>query len=162
LFFSYFLLAEVTITGEAGHAGTTGKNERKDALTPAEECILAIEKIAQDSSGNVATVGKLEVKPGSSNVIPGSVDFTLDVRDKDNERRETTFAKIYDSIQAIAANRGLWCEIRKVQSLSSVMSSPIVTKAVKDSLQELEYPVYELPSGGDHDEMGWENSQILV
>jgi allantoate deiminase len=145
--------AEVTIMGEAGHAGTTWMKERKDALTAAAECILAIEKIAQYSSGSVATIGKLEVKPGSSNVIPGRVDFTLDVRDIANERRETTVAKIYDSIRAIAANRGLKCEIRQVQSLSSVMSSPIVMKAVKDSLQELQYPVYELPSGAAHDAM---------
>src|SRR4051812_39988426 len=132
--------AEVTIMGEAGHAGTTWMNERKDALTAAAECIVAIEKIAQDSSGSVATVGKLEVKPGSSNVIPGRVDFTLDVRDIANERRKTTIAKIYDSIRAVAANRGLGCEIRQVQSLSSVMSSPSVMKAVKDSLQEIQYP----------------------
>jgi len=145
--------AEVTIMGEAGHAGTTWMKERKDALTATAECILAIEKIARDNIGSVATVGKLEVKPGSSNVIPGRVDFTLDVRDISNERRENTVTKIYDSIRTIAANRGLGCEIRQVQSLSSVMSSPIVMKAVKDSLQELQYPVYELPSGAAHDAM---------
>jgi allantoate deiminase len=145
--------AEVTIMGEAGHAGTTWMKERKDALTAAAECILAIEKIALDNIGSVATVGKLEVKPGSSNVIPGRVDFTLDVRDISNERRENTVTKIYDSIRTIAANRGLGCEIRQVQSLSSVMSSPIVMEAVKDSLQELQYPVYELPSGAAHDAM---------
>ncbi|MBT2698519.1 M20 family metallo-hydrolase [Bacillus sp. ISL-40] len=145
--------AEVTIMGEAGHAGTTWMKERKDALTAAAECILAIEKIALDNIGSVATVGKLEVKPGSSNVIPGRVDFTLDVRDISNERRENTVTKIYNSIRTIAANRDLGCEIRQVQSLSSVMSSPIVMKAVKDSLQELQYPVYELPSGAAHDAM---------
>ncbi len=145
--------AEVTITGEAGHAGTTWMKERKDALTAAAECILAIEKIAQESNGSVATAGKLEVKPGSSNVIPGRVDFTLDVRDIANERRENTVTKIYDSIRAIAANRGLKCEIRQVQSVSSVMSSPVVMNAVKDSLQELQSPVYELPSGAAHDAM---------
>ncbi|WP_051633554.1 M20 family metallo-hydrolase [Bacillus sp. UNC41MFS5] len=145
--------AEITIMGEAGHAGTTRMKERKDALTAAAECILAIEKIAQDNSGSVATVGKLEVKPGSSNVIPGRVDFTLDVRDISNERRKHTVTQIYHSIRTIAANRGLGCEIRQVQSLSSVMSSPIVMKAVKDSLQELQYPVYELPSGAAHDAM---------
>ncbi|PGY09168.1 Zn-dependent hydrolase [Bacillus sp. AFS031507] len=145
--------AEVTIMGEAGHAGTTWMKERKDALTAAAECILAIEKIARDNIGSVATVGKLEVKPGSSNVIPGRVDFTLDVRDISNERRKNTVTKIYNSIRTIAANRGLECEIREVQSLSSVMSSPIVMKAVKDSLQELQYPVYELPSGAAHDTM---------
>ncbi|WP_429466204.1 M20 family metallo-hydrolase [Neobacillus sp. B4I6] len=145
--------ADVTIMGEAGHAGTTWMKERKDALTAAAECIVAIEKIALDNTGSVATVGKLEVKPGSSNVIPGRVDFTLDVRDISNERRENTVTKIYHSIRTIAANRGLGCEIRQVQSLSSVMSSPIVMKAVKDSLQELQYPVYELPSGAAHDAM---------
>ncbi|MBT2728429.1 M20 family metallo-hydrolase [Bacillus sp. ISL-75] len=145
--------AEVTIMGEAGHAGTTWMKERKDALTAAAECILAIEKIARDNNGSVATVGKLEVKPGSSNVIPGRVDFTLDVRDISNERRKNTVTKIYNSIRTIAANRGLGCEIRQVQSLSSVMSSPIVMEAVKDSLQELQYPVYELPSGAAHDAM---------
>jgi allantoate deiminase len=145
--------AEVTIMGEAGHAGTTWMKERKDALTTAAECILAIEKIAQDNIGSVATVGKLEVKPGSSNVIPGRVDFTLDVRDISNERRENTVTKIYNSIRTIVANRGLGCEIRQIQSLSSVMSSPIVMEAVKDSLQELQYPVYELPSGAAHDAM---------
>jgi allantoate deiminase len=145
--------AEVTIMGEAGHAGTTWMKERKDALTAASECILAIEKIALDNSGSVATVGKLEVKPGSSNVIPGRVDFTLDVRDISNERRKKTATQIYHSIRTIAVDRGLGCEIRQVQSLSSVMSSPIVMKAVKDSLQELQYPVYELPSGAAHDAM---------
>ncbi|MFL6517395.1 MAG: hydantoinase/carbamoylase family amidase, partial [Bacillus sp. (in: firmicutes)] len=145
--------SEVTIMGEAGHAGTTWMEERKDALTAASECILAIEKIALDNSGSVATVGKIEVKPGSSNVIPGRVEFTLDVRDISNERRETTVSKIYDSIRAIAANRGLACDVRLVQSLPSVMSSPVVVKAVKDSLQELQYPVYELPSGAAHDAM---------
>ncbi|QIZ08350.1 M20 family metallo-hydrolase [Priestia megaterium] len=145
--------AEVTIRGEAGHAGTTWMKERKDALTAAAECILSIEKIALDNTGSVATVGKLEVKPGSSNVIPGRVDFTLDVRDISNERRKNAVTKIYNSIRTIAANRGLGCEIRQVQSLSSVMSSPIVMEAVKDSLQELQYPVYELPSGAAHDAM---------
>lgn len=145
--------AEVTIMGEAGHAGTTGMEERKDALTVAAECILAIQKIAQENRGSVATVGKLEVKPGSSNVIPGRVDFTLDVRDISNERRENTATKIYRSIRTIVANRGLGCEIRQVQSLPSVMSSPIVKEAIKDSLQELQHPVFELPSGAAHDAM---------
>jgi allantoate deiminase len=116
--------AEVTIMGEAGHAGTTWMKERKDALTAASECILAIEKIALDNSGSVATVGKLEVKPGSSNVIPGRVDFTLDVRDISNERRKKTATQIYHSIRTIAANRGLGCEIRQGQSQCHQLKIP--------------------------------------
>ncbi|MFC3885469.1 M20 family metallo-hydrolase [Bacillus songklensis] len=145
--------AEVTISGEAGHAGTIGMAERKDALTAVGECLLAIEKIARESNGSVATVGKLDVKPGSGNVIPGRVDFTIDVRDISDKRRENTITKIYDSIREIAANRGLSCVIRPVQSVSSVMSSSMVIEAIQAALQEIDYPIHELPSGAAHDAM---------
>jgi allantoate deiminase len=145
--------AEITIIGEAGHAGTIGMWERKDALAAVGECLTAIEKIARDSNGSVATVGKLEVKPGSGNVIPGRVDFSLDVRDISDGRRENTLKRIYDSIREIAAKRGVTCEIRPLQSLSSVYSSPMVMEAIQSALQEIQYPIYELPSGAAHDAM---------
>ncbi|WP_051590941.1 Zn-dependent hydrolase [Bacillus sp. UNC438CL73TsuS30] len=145
--------AEVTMTGEAGHAGTIGMLERKDALTAVGECLLAIEKIARDSGGSVATVGKVAVKPGSGNVIPGQVDFSLDVRDISDERRELTVKKIYEAIREISADRGVDCEIRPFQSLASVMSSPLVVEAIKEAFTELDYPICELPSGAAHDAM---------
>lgn len=145
--------AEVTIIGEAGHAGTIGMLERKDALTAAGECLTAIEKIARESGGSVATVGKLAVKPGSGNVIPGRVDFTLDVRDISDDRREKTVQKIYETIQKISDRRSVNCEIKTFQSMASVMSSPIVVEAIRETLGKLKYPIYELPSGAAHDAM---------
>jgi allantoate deiminase len=145
--------AEITIIGEAGHAGTIGMWERKDALAAVGECLTAIERIARESNGSVATVGKLEVQPGSGNVIPRRVDFSLDVRDISDERRENTLTRIFNSIREIAANRGLGCEIRPLQSLASVLSSPMVMEAIQSALQELQYPVHELPSGAAHDAM---------
>ncbi|OIK15718.1 hypothetical protein BIV60_08165 [Bacillus sp. MUM 116] len=145
--------AEVTIKGEAGHAGTIGMSERKDALSAVGECLLAIEKIARQSGGSVATVGKLAVQPGSGNVIPGQVDFTLDVRDICDERRELTVQKIYEVIREISEHRGVSCEIRPFQSLPSVMSSPVVVEAIREAFVDLGYPIYELPSGAAHDAM---------
>ncbi|WP_047150823.1 Zn-dependent hydrolase [Aneurinibacillus tyrosinisolvens] len=145
--------SDVTISGEAGHAGTIGMTERRDALTAAGECLLAIESIAKNSGGSVATVGKLEVKPGSSNVIPGRVDFTLDIRDISDERRNQTSIQIYDAIRDIVAGRGLTCEVTPVQSLSSMISSAMVTEAMKAAFQEVDYPTYSLPSGAAHDAM---------
>jgi allantoate deiminase len=145
--------SEVTIMGEAGHAGTNGMNERKDALVAAGECISAIEKIARESNGSVATVGKMEVKPGSSNVIPGRVDFTLDVRDISDERRQDTVQKIYESIGQISNARGLKSDIRPIQSAASVMSSTMVLEAIESALDELQYPIQEMPSGAAHDAM---------
>ena len=145
--------SEVTILGEAGHAGTIGMTERKDALAAASECILAIERIARESNGSVATVGKMEVKPGSSNVIPGRVDFTLDVRDISDERRRETVKRIYNSIQEMVDIRGLKAEIRPIQSALSVMSSKTVVHAIQTALEELDYPIHQLPSGAAHDGM---------
>nr|WP_263327336.1 Zn-dependent hydrolase [Neobacillus sp. Marseille-Q6967] len=145
--------ADITIIGEAGHAGTIGMAERKDALTAAGECLIAIEKIAAESNGSVATVGKLDVKPGSSNVISGRVDFTLDVRDISDNRRQETVKSIFNSIREVTKNRGLHCEINPMQSVPSVMGSPMVNEAIQESLHELNCPIHHLPSGAAHDAM---------
>ena len=70
----------LSLTGKANHAGTTPMALRKDALTGASELVLAAEDLARRTPGLVATVGSLQVLPGASNVIPGEVQFTLDIR----------------------------------------------------------------------------------
>ena len=72
----------VTVTGEAGHAGTVPMNLRHDAYAGAAEMALALEKIAQEhpEDGMVGTVGRIEAIPGAVNIIPGRVLFTVDLR----------------------------------------------------------------------------------
>jgi allantoate deiminase len=72
--------AEVTFVGEAGHAGTTPMEDRRDALVAAAEWILAVNRAG-------GTVGRLEVEPGVRNVIPGRVTATLDLRHPDDATR---------------------------------------------------------------------------
>ena len=71
--------AEVTFTGEAGHAGTVPHDARRDALTAAAEWILAVERAG-------GTVGRVQVDPSVRNVIPGSV--TRDARPAPSRRRD--------------------------------------------------------------------------
>ena len=72
----------VTVTGEAGHAGTVPMNLRHDALSGAAEMALELEKIASEhpEDGMVGTVGRIEASPGAVNIIPGRVMFTVDLR----------------------------------------------------------------------------------
>ncbi|CAN0221725.1 unnamed protein product, partial [Phaeothamnion confervicola] len=70
----------VDVTGLAGHAGTVPMGMRRDALAGAAEMVLAAERIAAGMPGTVATVGRIEAKPGAINVIPGDARFTLDAR----------------------------------------------------------------------------------
>ena len=70
----------VEFSGEANHAGTTAMRDRRDALLPAARFVLAVDEAARAHDGAVATVGRVEVHPGSTNSIPGLVALSLDVR----------------------------------------------------------------------------------
>src|SRR5262249_11566311 len=83
------------VQGEAGHAGTTPMAVRRDALLPAARVALAADRRARAEAGVVATVGELLVRPGATNVIPGEVRFTLDVR----AVRADALARVRDGIQ---------------------------------------------------------------
>lgn len=87
----------ITVKGEANHAGTTPMNLRKDALTIAAKLILEIDNISK-SMGDpfVSTIGCIKVRPGSVNVIPGEVELILEMRDLDNARIETAINRIKD------------------------------------------------------------------
>ncbi len=84
----------VLCVGAANHAGTTPMSERHDALVTAARVVLAADAAARAEPGAVATVGQLEVEPGGSNVIPGRVAGTLDVRAPDPARRDAVVAAI--------------------------------------------------------------------
>lgn len=75
---------EVIITGEANHAGTTPMDERADALSAAGDFITAVKDIAQRMNSEddtvVGTVGSIQAEPNATNVVPGRVEMSLDVR----------------------------------------------------------------------------------
>jgi allantoate deiminase len=132
------------ITGRAGHAGTTPMNLRRDALCGAAELILAAEK-----TGVIATVGQCQVAPGASNVIPGLVALTLDVRDADDVRRRAACAKLKREALRITKHRGLRLhDWQIVQETPSVRMDPAMTRILRGAAGRV---VPALPSGAGHD-----------
>jgi allantoate deiminase len=104
----------VTLTGVPNHAGATPMGLRHDALQGAARVIAAVEEIAAAEMGGdtVATVGMLSCEPGQANVIPGRVQFTVDIRDLDSERIDQAVRRIMSVIEATRQARGLACEIQ--------------------------------------------------
>src|SRR4051812_47689009 len=76
------------VEGREGHAGATPMARREDALVEAAELVLRLRDAAAAVDGGVATVGRLSVEPGASNVIPARVTFSVDIRAPDDERLE--------------------------------------------------------------------------
>src|SRR3954447_7230012 len=80
--------AELDLSGRAGHAGTVRMAARGDPACAAAEGVLAVEAAARAEPGLVATVGRLEARPGAPNVVPGTAVASLDVRHADDAVRE--------------------------------------------------------------------------
>ncbi|NLG87085.1 MAG: Zn-dependent hydrolase [Firmicutes bacterium] len=88
---------QVKITGRPDHAGTTPIHMRADALLAASEVVQQVRQIARDVGGGaVGTVGKMEVLPGASNIVPGEVHFTVDLR----SHRESALEELSQRFQA--------------------------------------------------------------
>ncbi|MCR2807613.1 M20 family metallo-hydrolase [Paenibacillus soyae] len=98
----------VTLTGEANHAGTTPMPMRKDALEGACAMITMLREEAVRQGGPlVATAGRMLVSPNVPNVVPGKVEFTVDVRHSNPERLEAFCGWFADAFREAAESRGL-------------------------------------------------------
>lgn len=143
---------DVTIRGFANHAGTTPMAERQDALVAAAQLTLAIRDIATAQPGRqVATVGRMEVSPNATNVIPGLVKHTIDLRDLDGAK----VARLADTIRArareIAAATRTEVEIVRTTHHDGALAAPAVQAAIERASASLGLRSTRLPSGAGHD-----------
>ena len=142
------------LTGMAGHAGTVPMALRHDALAGAAECITTIEALCRtDEGGLVGTVGYIHATPGATNVIPGQVSFTIDLRAPTDTRRKKAVTDIVRQIEAIAKRRELSLQVDVTHENRTVPCAPWLKAQVADAVAAEGYKVFELPSGAGHDGM---------
>ncbi len=142
---------QVEFHGVAGHAGTVPMNSRHDALAGAAEFVLAAESVAANSAGAVATVGKLSVAHGASNVIPGHALLTLDVRDQKDSRRLAGVNQLHAKAKSIVKHRGLKLTWTLVQQTAAVPCDKSLTQIFSKCIAQRGLEVLKLPSGAGHD-----------
>ncbi len=143
--------ARVTFTGRAGHAGTTPLPSRKDALCAAAEFIVGVEHLARENPGLMATVGQVVVEPNASNVIPGVVTVSVDVRHQLDSLREKAANSLRTFATLVAKPRGIKVSSQIVQQTASVPCSPEMTDLLTKSARKFQRNVIGLPSGAGHD-----------
>jgi allantoate deiminase len=141
----------VTVTGEAGHAGTVPMRVRRDALAGAAEMMLRVERLAQAQAGMVATVGRIAAQPGAINIIPGRVDFTVDLRAMDDAVRSAAVKTFEQEASAVAAARGLTVACGLFHEEAAAQCAPALQQALADAIAALGQRPIRLPSGAGHD-----------
>ena len=143
--------AHLTFAGRAGHAGTTPMNLRRDALCAAAEFVSAVEALGRSERGLVATVGELEVVPGVSNVIPGEVRLSLDVRHAEDARRRAACAELRKCGRTIAAERKLRFQWQAVSEAPAVQCDWQLSVLLGEAVNRYQARAVLLPSGAGHD-----------
>jgi len=142
---------DVSLHGQAGHAGTLPMAWRRDALAAASEAVLAVEEIGRRKDGLVATVGALSVEPGAANVVPGDVMLSLDVRHADDGLRERAVSEIRAAVEQIAETRGVGLRWEVLQETGGVAMAPALAAGLAAAIEAEGRRVVRLPSGAGHD-----------
>jgi allantoate deiminase len=119
-------------------------DRRRDALVGASELVVEIERLSK-RQGVVGTVGKLEVFPGGVNVIPGRVEFSLDLRAEFDEDRDEALRLIDAAADEIASRRGLHFSKHEFYRADAVVCDPELRAAIEAGIR----------STGDSEPMGF-------
>ena len=143
----------VEVMGRAGHAGTVPMNLRRDALAAASEAVIAVERICLETPGTVGTVGVLRTVSGAVNVIPGVVEFTIDVRGESDDRRRAVLARIDEAFEKIASRRGVLFDCVPTHETGARLCSPRLMRRLGEAIEAEGFEVRRLPSGAGHDAM---------
>lgn len=143
---------KIIVTGITNHAGTTPMPMSKDALVTAAKLIIAINETALNMPGRqVATVGQINAQPGATNVIPGKVTMSLDLRDLSAKKAETVLAIIQQKADSLASASGTTIQIIPDHYSAPALTDKRIMDMIASSARELGLSSMRLPSGAGHD-----------
>ncbi|HTX62024.1 MAG TPA: M20 family metallo-hydrolase [Acidimicrobiales bacterium] len=143
---------EVGFAGQFNHAGTTPMDYRHDAGFAAASVAVAARAIARALGGaQVATVGKLDLRPGLVNVVAGRASLTVDLRHTDGDTLVEAERLMATEIERIASDEGVTVERRQLARFDPVAFDDRIVDLVEKTALEHGHPVRRLPSGAGHD-----------
>ncbi|MEO1690835.1 MAG: Zn-dependent hydrolase [Cyanobacteria bacterium J06631_6] len=142
---------QITVKGSANHAGTTPMSLRCDALVAASQVVLAVNQIGNTPGQQVATVGKMEVKPNAANVVPGWVEMSLDIRDLSSLHIDSLLSQLRTHLEEIAVATNTQIRLNPCLHNEPALAEPYIQKAIALSCEQLDLSYTYLPSRASHD-----------
>jgi beta-ureidopropionase / N-carbamoyl-L-amino-acid hydrolase len=142
---------EVTVRGQESHTGATPMGLRKNALLGASRMIEAIHQVGMAHLPGVASVGLIENRPNSRNVVPGEVFFTVDLRHPDEAVLDKMERAYQEALPKIAAELRLELEEKRIWNSPAVKFAPELIASVRAGAAKAGYTSREMASGAGHD-----------
>ena len=142
---------EVTVRGQEAHTGATPMLLRRNALVGAARMIEAINKVGLDHLPGVASVGLIENRPNSRNVVPGEVFFTVDLRHPDESVLDRMEAAYQAAIAKIAEELKLELDEKRIWKSPAVKFAPDLIECVRQGADQAGFTTRDMASGAGHD-----------
>lgn len=144
--------SEVTVTGFANHAGTTPMDQRQDAMLAAAKFTVAANELIRSTPGRqVVTVGRMTATPGATNVIPGQVVLTVDLRDLSAEKLVTLSDRLQEAATRIGTETGTAFAFRALSASEPALADQGIQAVIATAADRLGLSHRTLPSGAGHD-----------
>ena len=138
------------LTGEANHAGTTALQARRDPMPALGAAIAAARTVAEEEQA-LATVGKVEVAPNSTNSVAGQVSLWLDARAAETQTVEHMVERIVAATRQVAEAHQVTLEVRRESFVGAVHFSDELRERIVAVLAELGIPDVPMATGAGHD-----------
>lgn len=141
----------ITVEGSSSHAGSTPMYMRRDALVAASQVVLTVHKLANTPGEQVATIGRMQVSPNAANVIPGSVEMSLDIRDLSNSHIDGLMDQLQLQLKAIAKDTQTQISLQPFLYNEPAPAKPHIQQMIAQVCEELGLSYSYLPSRASHD-----------
>ncbi|MDG9885727.1 Zn-dependent hydrolase [Pseudomonas putida CSV86] len=142
---------QVTVQGNANHAGTTPTRLRHDAGYVACAAVAEARAIARDAGSTLATTGCIAFEPNVINVIPRRAVFTVDLRDPDEARLQQAEQRFAAFLERIAAEEGVKISSERLVRFEPVIFDATLADQIEASAVRLGLSHRRMTSGAGHD-----------
>jgi N-carbamoyl-L-amino-acid hydrolase len=142
---------EVTISGQDAHTGATPMHLRKNALLGAARMVDAVDAVGTQHAPGVATVGRIENRPNSPNVVPGEVFFMIDLRHPDGAALNSMESEVRAALSRICDPLGLTFAEQRIWDQPAVRFDAGCVSAVRRAAELSGYSARDIVSGAGHD-----------
>lgn len=142
---------QITVQGNANHAGTTPTRLRHDAGYAAAATVAELRRIALESGTTLATVGTFQVEPGVINVIARRAVFTVDMRDPDEQRLTASEAQLSAFLMKIAEEEGVRVSIERLARFTPVVFNAELADVIEACAKRRGLSYKRMTSGAGHD-----------
>lgn len=139
---------------------------RRDPMVAAAELVVTLESLCKEPhrfltydeecgcfteeslAGLVCTVGELTTWPSASNVIPGQVNFTVDIRAMDDKVRETIVTSFSRIVLQRCDDRLVDCAVQHKHSAPATPCDPELTTQLELAARSALSNTMTSPGGG--------------